>query len=162
MVIEIDVVDPRDAEVRRVLEAHLDFARRVTPEGHVHALDGEGLLDRSVTLYGARIDGEMVATGALKHLDDDLCELKSMHTLVQARGRGVGRNMLHHLLGVAAAKGYVRVNLETGTDDSFEPARALYSSAGFVECEPFGQYWRNPYSVCMTMTITPARDGSSA
>ena len=36
------------------------------------------------------LDGQVVGVGALKRLDDDQAELKSMHTIEAARGRGVG------------------------------------------------------------------------
>ena len=64
--------------------------------------------------------------------------------------------MLMHLLGVARARGYRRVSLETGTMDAFAPARSLYASAGFVPCEPFGDYRVSPYSVCMTLPLDPS------
>ena len=65
--------------------------------------------------------------------------------------------MVDHLLAVAAALNYRRVSLETGTMDAFAPARSLYTKAGFMPCEPFGEYTANPYSACMTTTIDRRR-----
>ena len=76
-----------------------------------------------------------------------------MHTAAAARGRGVARAMLTHLLGVARERGHRRVSLETGTQDGFAAARALYLSAGFSPCEPFGEYFVSPHSVCMTLHL---------
>ncbi len=76
-----------------------------------------------------------------------------MHTSEEARGRGVGRAMVDHLLAVAADQHYRRVSLETGTADDFAPARSMYLKVGFVPCEPFSIYTINPYSVCMTLEL---------
>jgi putative acetyltransferase len=145
--------DPRREDVRTLLGRHLAFARSVTPPGHVHALDLDGLLDPAVTFFSARCDGLVLGVGALKQLDDAHAELKSMHTSEAARRRGVGRAMLVHLLDVAADRGYRQVSLATGTMDAFAAARSLYESVGIVCCPPFGEYTANPYSTCMTMGL---------
>lgn len=145
--------DPRSADARVVLEAHLRFAAGCTPEGHVHALDVEGLVGPEIQFRGARRGGALVAVGALRDLGEGHFEIKSMHTLVAERGRGTGRAMLAHLLDEARARGARRVSLETGTMDAFVPARALYAAFGFAPCPPFGGYWENPHSVCMTLAM---------
>ncbi len=145
--------DPRAVDVQQLLQTHLAFAREVTPPGHVHAMDVAALLHPAVTFYGARLNGSLLGVGALRALDDAHGEIKSMHTARTARGRGVGRAMVQHLLAVSTDRGYRRVSLETGTGDAFAPARALYSHMGFRVCEPFGDYTRNPFSVCMTMEL---------
>lgn len=149
------VDDPRAADVRTVLQTHLAFARSVTPLCDVHALDVDGLLDPSVTLFTARRGGAVLGVGALRELDSTHGEIKSMHTTEAARGQGVGRAIVDHLLAVAAERGYRRVSLETGAMEGFAPARALYRSAGFELCEPFGEYTDNPNSTCMTIDIGP-------
>lgn len=147
-------VEPLDPEARAVLERHLDYARANTPPEHVHALSLEGVLDPAVTLYGARRpDGPLLGVGALRHLDDGHAEVKTMHTTAEARGQGVGRAVVVHLLGVARARGYRRVSLETGSGDAFAPARTLYGTVGFTRCPPFGQYTDNPHSVCMSLEL---------
>lgn len=139
--------------MRALLERHLAFAHEVTPRAGVHALDVDGLADPAVTFVSARIGGRLVGVGALRELDRRHGELKSMHTAAEARGHGVGRAILDHLLDVAAARGYERVSLETGNLEAFGPARALYAGAGFVVCEPFGEYVGSPTSTCMTMHL---------
>jgi putative acetyltransferase len=151
LVIAID--DPRAADVRMLLERHLDFANEHTPPEDVHALDLDGLLAPDIELYAARRNGELLAIGALKELDSAHGELKSMHTAAAARGQGLGRAMVDHLVGVARARGYGRVSLETGTMDAFAPARSLYHAAGFSVCAPFAGYWDSPNSVCMTLSL---------
>lgn len=145
--------DPRAEDVRRLIGRHLAFARSVTPPEDVHALDLDGLVDPAVAFFSYRVDGELLAIGALKRLDDEHGEVKSMHTAESARGRGIGRAMLEHLLGVARARGYRRVSLETGATAAFAPARALYERAGFVPAGPFADYRPSPNSAFMTLEL---------
>ncbi len=146
--------DPRRSDIRNLLRAHLDFAASQSPPEDVHALDIEGLTQSSVSFFSARQDGTLLGVGALKELDPIHGEIKSMHTAEAARGQGIARSLLDHLLGVARGRGYHRVSLETGTMEGFAPARSLYESAGFVECPPFANYWDSPHSVCMTIELT--------
>jgi putative acetyltransferase len=150
----IAVDDPRTADVRRLLERHLAFARANTPPEDVHALDVDGLVDPAVTFFSYRLGGEVLAVGALKQLGSDHAELKSMHTAEAARGRGIGGAMLDHLIDVARSRGCHRVSLETGSTPPFAPARALYAAAGFASCDPFADYGPSPNSAFMTMELT--------
>ena len=126
---------------------------RARPED-VHALDVDGLVSPDVSFFSARDSGGLLlGIGALRWLGDDHVEVKSMHTARSSRGQGVARALLDHLLAEARACGRLRVSLETGTQDAFAPARALYTSAGFRPCEPFGEYFVSPHSVCMTLAL---------
>lgn len=145
--------DPRAADVRALLAAHLAFAQEQSPREDVHALDVDGLLDPQVTFYSCRADGRLLAIGALRQIDAEHAEIKSMHTASAARGQGLGRAMLAHLIAVARSRGYRRLSLETGTMAAFAPARALYAAAGFAACEPFGPYGNSPNSTCMTLSL---------
>jgi putative acetyltransferase len=150
---EIRPDDPRTPDVHALVQRHLEFARAHTPPGHVFALDADGLRDPTVTVYSFRDGRQLLAVGALRHLDADHGEVKSMHTAEAARGRGIGRAMLEHLIGVARARGYSRVSLETGSQAAFGPARALYVSAGFQSCGPFADYAPSPWSAFMTRSV---------
>ena len=145
--------DPRTPDVRRMLARHLEFAAEHSPVEDRHALDVTGLLEPDVSFFSYRRDGELLAIGALKALDADHVEVKSMHTAESARGRGVGRTMVEHLLAVARARGFRRVSIETGTMAAFAPARALYTAAGFEPCPPFGAYVDSPNSTWMTREL---------
>jgi putative acetyltransferase len=151
--LHIAVDEPTADDVRVVLERHLEFAHRVTPPEGVHALEVDGLAGADITFFSARLDGRVMGVGALKRLDASHAELKSLHTVEEARGRGVGRALLAHLLAVAAGRGCRRVSLETGDMDAFAPARALYTAAGFTPCPPFGEYASSPTSACMTLVL---------
>ena len=145
--------DPRRPDVQALLERHREFALAQTPPEHSFALDVTGLLDPAVTLFSCRAHGSLLGIGAIKRLGTDHAEIKSMHTAEAARGRGIGRAMLAHLLGVARVQAFRRVSLETGTTAAFAPARALYSSAGFVPCGPFGGYQPRADNFFMTLEL---------
>ena len=149
----IDVDDPGRPDVRALLERHLAFCHAVTPLEHAFALDLGGLRDPSITVFSLRRDGEVLGVGALKELDPAHGEIKSMHTAAEARGLGVGRALVDHLVATAASRGYERVSLETGTMDAFAPARALYANAGFAPCGPFGDYAESPDNTFMTLLL---------
>jgi putative acetyltransferase len=93
-----------------------------------------------VTFVSFRDDDTVLGVAAIKELGAAHGEVKSMHTAAEARGRGVGRALLSHLLDTARARGYQRVSLETGTTPGFAAARALYESVGFTPAGPFGGY----------------------
>jgi putative acetyltransferase len=149
----IAVADPNLPDVKVLLERHLAFALGQTPPERSFALGVAGLLDPAITLFGYREDGSLLGIGALKRLDRDHAEIKSMHTAEAARGRGVGRAVLAHLLDVARGQGFRRVSLETGTTAAYGPARALYESAGFAVCGPFAGYEPSEHNLFMTLAL---------
>jgi putative acetyltransferase len=157
----IAVDDPRAGDVRALLERHLAFTSATSPPEDMHALDVEALCDPSVTLFSLREDGELLGVAALKRIDAGHAEIKSMHTAEAARGRGVGRRLVEHVLGVARERGFRRLSLETGSGPPFAAARGLYASAGFTPCGPFAGYPDSPHSAYMTLTLEDAADPQS-
>jgi putative acetyltransferase len=145
--------DPQAADVRELLGQHLAFASSLSPPENVFALEVTGLRDPAISFYSGRRGGQLLVVGALKRLDVSHAEIKSMHTAAAARGSGLGRAMLAHLIEVARSRDYRRLSLETGSMDGFAPARALYASAGFAECGAFGAYPASEYSTFMTMVL---------
>jgi putative acetyltransferase len=147
--------DPRRPDVVALLEVHLAFMHATFPPEHVHALDLDGLCDPAITFLSVRDpDGVLLGVGALRQLDPTHAEIKSMHTVAARRGSGIARTMLAALLDLARSRGCSRVSLETGAEDAFAPARRLYESVGFRRCPPFGDYWDNEHSMCMTLALT--------
>jgi putative acetyltransferase len=150
---QITIDDPSAPDVRRLLTIHLTFARGQTPPEDAHALDVEELLDPAVTFFSLRREGALLAVAALKRLDAHHAEVKSMHTVEAARGDGIGRRMIEHLIAVARAAGYERLSLETGSMAAFAPARALYASVGFEPSRPFADYRESVNSTYMTLHL---------
>lgn len=145
--------DPRGDEVLAIAARHLAFAQATTPPADVYALDASALDAPDLTVFGARVDGVLLAIGALRELSPDHGELKSIHTLEQARGRGLGRRLTTYLVEEARRRGYRRVSLETGSQDAFAPSRAVYTKVGFEPTGPFGDYPDNPGSAFMTLRL---------
>jgi putative acetyltransferase len=152
----IAIDDARDPDVRALLERHLEFSLGQTPPEHSFALDADGLLDPAITLFSLRASGSLLGIGAIRRLSPQHAEIKSMHTAEKARGQGIGRAVLTHLLGVARAEGFRRVSLETGTTPGFAPARALYQRAGFVPCGPFAGYQPSEDNLFLTLELDSA------
>ena len=74
-----------------------------------------------------------------------------MHVPTAYRGRGIAASILKHIIDTAQRRGYSQLSLETGTMDGFLPARTMYKTHGFKECPPFGAYFTDPNSICMTL-----------
>ena len=145
--------DLTGAEVVALLGQHLDEMHSHTPAESVHALDVDSLRGDGVTFWSAWSDGTLAGCGALKQLDPTHAEIKSMRTANAFRGRGVASLVLAHMLGVARARGYRRVSLETGSNPPFAAARRLYERHGFTYVEPFGDYEPDPWSVFMSLEL---------
>jgi putative acetyltransferase len=145
--------DLTGSEVVALLGQHLDEMHSHTPAESVHALDVDGLRGDGVTFWSAWSDGTLAGCGALKQLDPSHAEIKSMRTADAFRGQGVASLVLAHMLGVARARGYRRVSLETGSNPPFAAARRLYERHGFTYGEPFADYEPDPWSVFMSLDL---------
>jgi len=95
----------------------------------------------------------LLGCGALKDLGTGEGEIKSMRTAAAARGRGVASTMLRRLIEEATSRGMSAVRLETGVEDYFAPARAMYAKFGFVPSPPFAQYTDDPNSVYLVLEL---------
>lgn len=152
---EIAIDDLSSPEIIELLESHVAEMRRVTPNPEsVHALDLDGLRRPEVSFWSLR-DGDRIAgCGAIKRLDTTHAELKSMRTSAAYQRQGVAARILAHIEAESVRMGLTRLSLETGVEDFFAPARALYLRSGFAFCDPFGDYVLDPLSVFMTKKIS--------
>jgi putative acetyltransferase len=149
----ITVEKSLSAELAQLLQTHWEFCTTTTPIEHVYALDASKLFTPDITVFGARVFGELVGVGAIRKLDAVHSELKSMHTLAKSRGHGIGKAMVAHIENFAKVQGVKRISLETGSGEAFRPARELYTSLGYEECEAFGAYVLTEHNTCMTKII---------
>lgn len=104
-------------------------------------------------MFTAWAGEDLLGMGALKYLGGGDGELKSMRTAPERLRSGVGAAMLAHLIAQARARGYHRLSLETGANDAFAPARAMYARSGFVSCGPFGDYTAIDFSRFYTLDL---------
>ncbi|MDR9855539.1 GNAT family N-acetyltransferase [Paenibacillus sp. VCA1] len=150
---EIIVDDLTGPEIAGLIREHLQGMAEKSPPESVHALNLDRLRQPDVTFWSAWEQGELLGCGALKELDSGHGEIKSMRTASAHLRKGVARSILAHIIEEARNRGYRRLSLETGSMESFQPARRLYQAFGFKECGPFADYILDPYSTFMTKEL---------
>lgn len=153
MTLTIDLESPLAADLELMFQRHTAEMHAETPPESIHMMPKHALTHPAIAFFVIRDAGRPVAMGAVKDLGDDEGEVKSMHVLSEARGRGLSRMLLRHLVAHARQSGLRRLSLETGVQPGFVAARGLYAGAGFSECPPFGTYRADPNSVFMTMSL---------
>ncbi|MFC0278809.1 GNAT family N-acetyltransferase [Falsigemmobacter intermedius] len=151
--ISIALEHPVQDDLALLHARHTEAMHAETPPESIHMLPADALAAPGIRFYVMRKNGEAVAMGALKEITADHAEIKSMHLLAEHRGEGLAQQMLQHLVMEAEGAGYRRLSLETGAENIFAPARALYERAGFQYCGPFEGYKEDPNSVFMTLQI---------
>ncbi len=149
----IKIDDLQGSAILALLQEHLQSMALHSPPESIHALDIEALRRPEITFWTVWEDGELLGCGALKELDSQLAEIKSMRTSSLHLRKGVAKYILNHILEEASRRGYSRLSLETGSMAAFEPARRLYASFDFIYCEPFADYVEDPNSVFMTRVL---------
>ena len=140
-------------EVHELLINHFIELRSVSPEDSCHVLNIDGLKDPSIKFWSMWDENNLVGSGALKFLDKEHGEFKSIRVSDKFRGKGNGLKVINHLINEAKKLNIKRLSLETGAGDFFLSARKLFNKSGFKTCEPFSHYKNNINSVYMTMLI---------
>lgn len=151
--VTIAAESPLSPDLDLLFARHVQAMHADTPPESIHMLPRGELNSPRITFLVMREAGEPVGMGALKRLSGGGGEIKSMHVLAERRGQGLSRLMLQALVAEARAGGLTRLSLETGAQDSFRAARALYAGAGFAECGPFEGYGADPNSVFMSRSL---------
>lgn len=139
--------------VRDLLLVHQGLMQDGSPAESCHVMDPESLMEAGAVLVAARRGDAVLGVGAVKQIGPGHGEIKSMHTAASARGQGIARAILNALMDQAREMGLSQLSLETGSADSFSPARALYGAHGFATCPPFAPYVEDPNSVFMTRRL---------
>lgn len=144
----IEVGNPKNAQVKRLLELSEIYARSLYPSESVHMLPEEELDASSVIFLVARDGGDnrILGCGAAV-ISSGYGEIKRMFVDSTARRRGIGRKILKALEKTVKSLGVTTMKLETGV--SQPEAIALYQLFGYIECEPFGSYKEDPLSIFM-------------
>jgi len=82
-------------------------------------------------------DGQIIGTGAIRYLEEGVCELKRMWLSTDHHGRGLGYKMMQELFSRARQLGYRKMRLETDPIIQFR-AVSFYRQLGFYEIPRFG------------------------
>jgi putative acetyltransferase len=151
--VKIATDDLSGPEIAGFLREHVEQMRSISPPESKHALDLDALRTPDITFWSVTDGATVVGCGAIKRLDPDHAELKSMRTDPTRRRSGIASLLLEHILTEAKRMGFTRLSLETGSADSFLPARNLYAKFGFTTCSPFADYRPDPNSTFMTREL---------
>jgi putative acetyltransferase len=152
-VIRIIEDDLTGSEITGLLLYHLEQMHLNSPPGSVFAFDVGRLRADDVTFWSAW-DGDMLlGCAAMKALDATSGEIKSMRTAPDHLRKGVAAALLTHIIGVAKARGYARLSLETGSGPAFDPALTLYRQHGFANGPAFGGYEPSAFNQFLHLTL---------
>jgi putative acetyltransferase len=137
--VEYRVAGPEDVQVVRALFAEYgrslgidlsfqDFQKELeTLPGKYSPPDGTVIL--------AFHEGTPRGCVALRKIDQNTCEMKRLYVRPDARGLGVGRDLVRRILEEARVRGYAAMRLDTLP--VMKSAVSLYRSFGFREIPPY-------------------------
>ena len=141
-------------EVNELLKKHFIELRAASPEGSAHVLDIPGLKVSSIKFWSLWKNEKLIGCGALKFLDNDHGEFKSIRVHNNFRKKGYGIKVINHLIYEAQKLNIKKLSIETGAGDFFIPARKLFDKCGFEICEPFAHYNKDINSIYLTKIIS--------
>ena len=142
-----------EPQVNELLLKHFIELRSVSPPGSTHVLDIPGLKDPTIRFWSLWDADNLVGCGALKLLEKDRGEFKSIRVANKFRKNGMGEKIISHLIDQAKQIGIKKLSIETGSGEFFTPARKLFKKFGFKECKPFAHYKEDPNSCYYSLNI---------
>ena len=142
-----------DPKVNELLIKHFIELRSASPKGSTHVLDIAGLKDPSIKFWSLWVENELMGIGALKFLNKEHGELKSIRVSDRYRSKGYGLKVINYLINEAKKLKIKKLSLETGAGEFFYSARKLFNKCNFKTCEPFSHYKNDINSVYMSLLI---------
>ena len=142
-----------NSEVNELLVKHFIELRSVSPVSSTHVLDIEGLRDPSIIFWSLWEQNQLMGCGALKFLNKNHGEFKSIRVADKFRKKGHGIKIIKHLIKEAKKLNIKKISLETGSGDFFIPARKLFDRCGFKVSKPFAHYKEDPDACYMCLLI---------
>ena len=140
-------------EVNKLLTNHFIELRAASPEGSAHVLDIPGLKISSIKFWSFWLNERLFGCGALKFLDKEHGEFKSIRIHDYYRNQGNGIKLIDHLISKAKKLNIRKLSVETGSGKFFEPARKLFKICEFKPCKPFAHYKEDVNSIYLTKQI---------
>ena len=141
-------------KVHELLIKHFIELRAASPEGSAHVLDIDGLKHSSIKFWSLWNNKMLTGCGALKFLDNNHGEFKSIRVHNSFRKKGYGIEVINHLISEAKKLNVKQLSIETGAGDFFIPARKLFKICGFEPCKPFAHYKEDINSIYLTKFIS--------
>ena len=140
-------------DVNELLTKHFIELRKASPEGSAHVLDILGLKVQSIKFWSLWENNQLMGCGALKFLEKNHGEFKSIRIHDNFRKKGYGIKVIDHLINEAKKLDIKRLSIETGAGKFFIPARKLFDKCGFKPCRPFAHYKEDVNSLYLTKLI---------
>ena len=140
-------------EVNELLKKHFVELKAASPEGSAHVLDILGLKVASIKFWSLWDNNQLIGCGALKFLDKNHGEFKSIRIHDSFRNKGYGVKIINHLIDEAKKLNVKRLSIETGAGNFFIPARKLFDNCGFKPCSPFAHYKEDANSLYLTKLL---------
>jgi putative acetyltransferase len=127
------------------------YSRYPEPGALVFSLESADIQDGVGMLLMATLDDEPVGCGAFRVIDErpGSAEIKRMYVTLAGRGKKIGGALLTELERRAA--GIDRFALEFGPRQP--EAQAMFESAGYVVCDPWGPFIGKDFSICMEKVL---------
>jgi putative acetyltransferase len=147
--IEIKPIEPHQVEdVKRVIlmvgrklyrwEAPLvEISKQLDQRGELSDIDNfqSYYFERQGIFLVVTANNEMIGSGAVRRIDNEVCELKRLWLFEAYQGKGIGYQVLQELIDFARTSGYRRMRLETGEEQ--ERAIQLYQRVGFENTKKY-------------------------
>jgi len=150
---DIEYLDPDTPEAQALLAVSDAYYVDLYPAESNHLESSDDLQKPNVLFVGCRIDGELVASGAAKIMQDEdsYAEIKRVFVVDEHRGKGLSSKLMRFLETELQGRGVSLFRLETGIKQP--EALGLYRKLGYLERGPFGSYKADPYSVFMEKQV---------
>ena len=161
---EIRPIQPHEIEEAKLVifkVAYEVFKEEVTLEASIAKYSAMGVLndmddvqknyfDNGGIFLVTVNDDRMIGTGAIRFLEEGVCELKRMWLLTEYHGQGLGYRMIQELFSIARKKGYKRIRLQT---DNVVQTQAInfYTKLGFYEIPRYEG--DDPEDMAMELTL---------
>ena len=124
-------------EVNELLTKHFIELRAASPEGSAHVLDIPGLKVPSIKFWSLWDREKLIGCGALKFLDKEHGEFKSIRIHDNFRMQGRGIDVINHLINEAKKLKIKRLSIETGAGDFFYTCKKTFQKNWFHRMRTF-------------------------
>lgn len=106
--------------------------------------------DRRGIFLVTETDGQIIGTGAIRQIEENVCELKRLFLLLEYQGKGLGYRIVMELLHASREMKYEKIRLETAPVH-LKRATALYKRLGFYEIPRYQS--THPNDIAMEMIL---------
>ena len=106
--------------------------------------------DRRGVFLVTAADSQIIGTGAIRQMEEKVCELKRLFLLLEYQGKGMGYRMVMELLRAAREMKYEKIRLETAPVH-LKRATALYKRLGFYEIPRY--HSTHPNDIAMELVL---------